>query len=191
MSYLKAIEKTKKDKEKDVNRDDKKMIDGLFTKFPIGQKEFSFSASAEVSSFIDGMCIRSPNIVTLSAMYESYRDWCRTQKYLAVGKGQFGKAMQRHGYVQERDRKKRYWEGVSCIYKPTVDVVNSPPHYNQYSIECIDAIQAATTDGFEFYLQGNILKYLWRYKYKNGIEDLNKAQWYLNKLIETTNGNSN
>lgn len=65
-----------------------------------------------------------------------------------------------------------------------VDLVNSPPHYNQTGIECVEAIAAATDDGFEYYLQGNILKYLWRYRYKNGIEDLKKAQWYLNKLIE-------
>ena len=52
------------------------------------------------------------------------------------------------------------------------DNVNKPPHYNQSGIECIDAIQAATGDGYEYYLQGNILKYLWRYRYKNGIEDL-------------------
>ena len=64
-------------------------------------------------------------------------------------------------------------------------VVNSPAHYNQTGIECIDAIAAATDDGFEYYLQGNIIKYIWRYRYKNGIEDLKKAQWYLNKLIET------
>ena len=64
------------------------------------------------------------------------------------------------------------------------DPVNSPTHYNQAGIECIDAIRAATDDGFEYYLQGNIMKYLWRYKYKNGSEDLMKAQWYLNKLIE-------
>ena len=69
-------------------------------------------------------------------------------------------------------------------YKDIRDMVNSPPHYNQYGIECIDAIQACTGKGFAFYLQGNILKYLWRYDYKNGIEDLKKAQWYLNKLIE-------
>ena len=66
------------------------------------------------------------------------------------------------------------------------DNVNKPPHYNQSGIECIDAIQAATGDGFEYYLQGNIMKYLWRYRYKNGIEDLKKAQWYLNKLIEVS-----
>lgn len=64
-----------------------------------------------------------------------------------------------------------------------LDIVNNPPHYNQAGIECIEAIKAATDDGYEYYLQGNIIKYLWRYRYKNGIEDLKKAQWYLTKLI--------
>jgi len=71
---------------------------------------------------------------------------------------------------------------------PKNDMVNHPPHYNQAGIECIDAIAAATDDGFEYYLQGNILKYLWRYRYKNGTEDLEKARFYLNKLIETMEG---
>ena len=64
------------------------------------------------------------------------------------------------------------------------DMVNHPPHYNKAGIETIDAIKAMTGDGFEFYLQGNIMKYLWRYRYKNGVEDLKKAEWYLAKLIE-------
>jgi|TARA_R110000787_G_scaffold87026_2_gene185540 hypothetical protein len=65
------------------------------------------------------------------------------------------------------------------------DMVNSPAHYNFAGIECVDAIRAVTgPEGFQSYLQGNILKYLWRYKYKNGVEDLKKAHWYLNRLIE-------
>ena len=68
------------------------------------------------------------------------------------------------------------------------DNVNKPPHYNQSGIECIDAIRAATDDGlggFEYYLQGVIIKYLWRYRYKGKpVEDLRKAEWYLQKLIE-------
>jgi hypothetical protein len=68
------------------------------------------------------------------------------------------------------------------------DMVNHPPHYNQKGIECIDAIESATDDGFEYYLQGNIIKYLWRYRYKNGVQDLKKASWYLNRLIEIKNG---
>ena len=65
-----------------------------------------------------------------------------------------------------------------------VDMVNSPPHYNQAGVECIDALRAATDEGYQYYLQGNIIKYLWRYRYKNGVQDLEKAQWYLEKLIE-------
>mgnify|MGYP003651288501 CR=1 FL=1 len=70
------------------------------------------------------------------------------------------------------------------------DMVNHPIHYNKAGIETIDAISAATNEGFKYYLQGNILKYIWRYEYKNGVEDLEKAQWYLNKLIEVTNDKS-
>ena len=69
--------------------------------------------------------------------------------------------------------------------KELQDMVNHPPHYNQYGIECIDAIKACTGKHFDSYLQGNILKYLWRFNYKNGVEDLKKAQWYLTKLIDT------
>ena len=65
-----------------------------------------------------------------------------------------------------------------------VDLVNNPPHYNVGGIECIDAILSATNHNKEGYLKGNILKYVWRYDYKGGLEDLQKAQWYLNKLIE-------
>ncbi len=68
-----------------------------------------------VSSFIDEICVQSPDTTTVSTMYESYRDWCQTQRCHAVGKGQFGKAMQEHGYVQERDRNGRYWKGVSIF----------------------------------------------------------------------------
>ena len=66
-----------------------------------------------------------------------------------------------------------------------VDMVNSPPHYNQTGIECIHAISAATDTGFKYYLQGNVMKYLWRFDYKDKpLEDLQKAKWYLDKLIE-------
>tara|TARA_X000001382_G_scaffold17204_2_gene10762 strand:+ start:1191 stop:1499 length:309 start_codon:yes stop_codon:yes gene_type:complete len=71
-----------------------------------------------------------------------------------------------------------------------VDMVNSPPHYNQTGIECIHAISAATGDGFKHYLQGNVLKYLWRFDYKDKpLQDLQKAQWYLNALVEEVMAN--
>ena len=62
------------------------------------------------------------------------------------------------------------------------DVVNHPSHYTAGSVECIDAIKAAVPD-FESYCTGNIIKYVWRYRGKNGAEDLKKAEWYLHRLI--------
>lgn len=66
------------------------------------------------------------------------------------------------------------------------DNVNHPQHYTQGGIECIEAIKAATTGllGIEAVCTANAIKYLWRWKYKNGIEDLQKAQYYLRRLIE-------
>ena len=69
--------------------------------------------------------------------------------------------------------------------KKSQDNVNSPSHYNQAGIECIDAIKASLGDGYQDYCKGNVMKYLWRYKYKNGIEDLKKAQWYLNSMVKS------
>lgn len=67
----------------------------------------------------------------------------------------------------------------------TNDVVNHPSHYTQGGIECIDAITAATVGktGIEAVCVANVVKYLWRYEEKNGLEDVKKARWYLERLI--------
>lgn len=64
------------------------------------------------------------------------------------------------------------------------DNVNHPSHYNESGIECIEAIRATLGSEFPAYCKGNVMKYLWRYQYKNGIEDLKKAQVYLNWMVE-------
>lgn len=70
------------------------------------------------------------------------------------------------------------------------DLINNPPHYNSSEakccacgnkIECIDV-----TRHLDFNI-GNAIKYLWRYKHKNGIEDLKKAVWYINDQIKKEN----
>lgn len=65
------------------------------------------------------------------------------------------------------------------------DMVNHPSHYTQGGIECIDALEAATSGltGIEAVCTANAIKYLWRWKQKNGIEDLEKARWYINRMI--------
>ena len=66
----------------------------------------------------------------------------------------------------------------------TKDMVNHPPHYRTGGMECIDAIRAQLGyDGFKAYCHGAIVKYLWRWEFKGGTEDLRKAQWYLTRLI--------
>lgn len=66
------------------------------------------------------------------------------------------------------------------------DMVNHPQHYTQGGIECIDALKAATVDkhGIEAVCVANIIKYLWRYEEKNGVEDVRKARWYLERLLK-------
>ena len=66
------------------------------------------------------------------------------------------------------------------------DLVNHPPHYAQGDIECIDAIEAALTpEEFRGYCKGNVYKYLWRERHKGGDQDIDKARWYIERLIET------
>ena len=64
--------------------------------------------------------------------------------------------------------------------------VENPDHYNTGSIEAIEAIKASMPpEQFFGYLKGNVMKYLWRYDYKEKpVEDLRKADWYLNRLID-------
>jgi hypothetical protein len=83
--------------------------------------------------------------------------------------------------------KERYYDNraypkeVKSVTEP--DPVNSPAHYRVAEIEAIDYISGQLGSGVKNYLEGNILKYMHRWRYKNGVEDLRKAKWYLDKLI--------
>tara|TARA_R110000868_G_scaffold83422_3_gene235463 strand:+ start:506 stop:787 length:282 start_codon:yes stop_codon:yes gene_type:complete len=83
---------------------------------------------------------------------------------------------------------KRYRSKIKKVIK---DNVNHPAHYTQGAIECIDAIKEATKGlfGIEAVCTANIIKYVWRWKFKNGLEDLDKASWYLDKLKQEVRNN--
>jgi len=69
------------------------------------------------------------------------------------------------------------------------DKVNHPSHYTSGDIECIEAIKASMSpDGFQDYCKGNVLKYIWRWRQKGGVEDLEKARVYLSWLIDNAKG---
>lgn len=64
------------------------------------------------------------------------------------------------------------------------DNVNNPEHYTQGDVECIDAIDSATTGlvGMVAVCVANVIKYVWRFARKNGLEDLDKADYYLQRV---------
>lgn len=87
------------------------------------------------------------------------------------------------GYTASIDPKDINWTETK---EP--DMVNHPPHYQSKSgLEVIDVIDAFTEDltGMEAVCTGNAIKYILRWKQKNGVEDVKKAIWYLNKLVST------
>lgn len=65
-----------------------------------------------------------------------------------------------------------------------VDATN-PTYYHKGKFECIDILEEVLKDtsGIKAFCLGNCIKYLWRHDHKNGVEDLKKARWYLEKLI--------
>ena len=76
--------------------------------------------------------------------------------------------------------------GDDLVAEPKKDEVNHPEHYTHGgSVECIEAIESQLTpEEYRGYLKGCIAKYIWREKYKGGTQSLQKAQWYLTRLID-------
>lgn len=74
------------------------------------------------------------------------------------------------------------------FYYDGKDEINHPTHYTQGEVECIDAIKAAVKglNGIEAVCVANAMKYLWRWKRKNGRKDIEKARWYIDKLLKET-----
>ena len=93
-------------------------------------------------------------------------------------------------FLKTGDKNMKLKELNERIIEIKEDLVNNPPHYNKGDIECIDAIEAMLTfEEYVGYLRGNSLKYRWRFRYKNGVQDLEKAKWYEQRLMETLKQN--
>ena len=84
--------------------------------------------------------------------------------------------------------------GSTTIFDCDDKMVSHPPHYQSANgLEVIDCIEAFTADlqGIEATDTGNVLKYMCRWKHKNGLQDLKKAMWYLQHLINHLEKESN
>lgn len=91
-------------------------------------------------------------------------------------------------YTSEIEKYASNWikENVEIVatIEELQDNVSHPSHYQNGGKEAIEIIKDATGDNFGGFLVGNIIKYISRYRYKNGVEDLKKAQFYLDRLIK-------
>lgn len=111
--------------------------------------------------------------------------WCE-----GIFKGASWKSLEKDSRLQKMGYPEQ-WFTIAQREPVTNDMVNHPSHYTQGGIECIDAITAATVGktGIEAVCVANVVKYLWRYEEKNGLEDVKKARWYLERLINELEGN--
>jgi hypothetical protein len=100
---------------------------------------------------------------------------------------------------EEVVEEKSVWEvepfdlNYSPNFDENVNVHINPRHYKNGKVECIDAIESAVVGkvGIEATCVSNIIKYLWRYEDKNGVVDVKKAKWYLDKLINVIEERNN
>jgi len=86
--------------------------------------------------------------------------------------------------AKEAKKQKAQWQGISA----GADEINQPAHYTKGSIECIDYMEDKLGSGFGYHLEGNILKYMHRWRHKHDsqdgrLTDLRKTRYYLDKLI--------
>ena len=113
-------------------------------------------------------CINCKHVRNLQTLYTGLK--CGNQN-----SDMYGEYIDSHNYCKK----------FEPFVEQSPDPVNHPSHYTQGKVECIDALESATVNkkGIEAVCTANIIKYLWRYEDNNGLEDLKKAEFYLNKLI--------
>lgn len=101
-----------------------------------------------------------------------------------------GTATEWNQYTFSQQLEKEFGVKDSDRRVPKFDDVDKPLHYNTGKVEAIEAIEASMSpEEYKGYLKGNTLKYLWRYQYKQKpLQDLQKADWYLRKLIKANGG---
>ena len=132
----------------------------------------------------------------------STRQWWHDENNEWINHENYSNVMEYSRVVWQRDQDEPFltpectlndqYAEIEQVRQAAKDNVNHPSHYTQGKVECIDALESATIgkSGIEAVCVANVIKYLWRYEEKNGVEDVKKAQFYLNRLLATL-GNNN
>ena len=114
----------------------------------------------------------------------SFLDKSPAEEWDAVNKKRRAETRRVNEAIKTAERETKRLETADKYLAKAADAIN-PSHYKGEGIECIDYIkQTMSKEAFLGYLEGNVVKYRHRYRNKNGIEDLRKARWYLDRLIE-------
>ena len=118
----------------------------------------------------------------------AYCDECNLCDHCKIGDSAFFHYCRNNDFEKMHDEDLKIYAHIAEIEILEEDPVNRPSHYTQGGIECIDAIAASMTPTeYAGFLKGQVLKYLWRYRLKGKpIEDLKKAGYYLDRLIQIT-----
>lgn len=120
-------------------------------------------------------------LMPIEDMREKLRDYCS----LHMGCEECRCIPDVYGRCYSADDEKHVRENFKRAFSEENDVVNHPSHYTQGNIECIDAMKSAFgADELAVYCKIAAFKYIWRCEHKNGLEDIKKALWYLEKYIE-------
>lgn len=114
----------------------------------------------------------------------SFLDRSPAEEWDALSRKRRAEARRVNEALKDEQRVAKKLETADKYLAKAFDSIN-PSHYKGDGIECIDYIkQTMSKEAFLGYLEGNVVKYRHRYRNKNGIEDLRKARWYLDRLIQ-------
>ena len=123
--------------------------------------------------------------------WAKYRDECRGDHYWSEGYEVGNKFQNINDYLPTTYDGDEETSKIIAQREPvTNDNINHPLRYTKGNIECIDAIKAATVGktGIEAVDVGHVIRYLWRYEEKDGLESVKKAEWYIKHLIKELEG---
>ena len=167
---------------------------------------FTFKSRAEAKKFVEEVkdliikngCVTDRKVYEILGLphdkvepyyWDNKSQFAITSSYYANGCAVFASEPVKvpHGFDDKWNTDTKIQDSDDLINSPKSDNVNHPNHYKtKTGLETIQVIEAFTEGlkGIEATDTGNVIKYICRWKKKNGLEDLKKAQWYLNHLID-------
>lgn len=166
---------------KSVYSAENKKIEGGFFKENTGNMEKASNTSPGIAYMEYSPVIRDTDSTLYNPGHLKEKEEKETSEKVPIPTDFIGRVMS--GSIALEPEKM----GYHSITPKTKEHVNHPSHYNSKGKETIKVLEDyLSKEEYAGFLKGNILKYIHRYENKNGVEDLNKAKWYLDELIRVS-----